>query len=720
MDAPLSLNHTFDFFAAEPMPGLDEATDNQNGWIEWDVPLGGEMDEPMEKPRFDEEEELDKFMDDDEDVGGPSTATFVGHTLTTMASGVAIQPQVIDDLCVRMSNLEYRHGELVKKMVKVSNAEVADSIIIREIYPRVATMVGQVHVMASHAVHVVSRLEKIKTRVQQVESRVDTYSSAQMENQQLRTRVAKMESREGTLMSYMLWMEERLTVLEKRLLGPPSGTHQKKSSELLFMASGGSDQNAEYALSKLLQMGTVAEYESEFVILENRVTGISSNLLKSFYISELELELQRELFRSRPTTLGEAFSFSYIAEAHFENERSIIAIAKLNELTVNVHIQDLEQTTQGRWDEPNRILLVTIHHMIYPITVEVLNQIFSPHGYVEKVIIFQKSAHVQENCFSILNAEEAGNTKSTLSANTFGNSGVDESKTSCSETPEKEVVENGNGSALIFWLDTIPKVRLVRKSRLIAVAEDKTTHFLEPHYSPSSILVLVILLVEEYGIPLSISLQDNTLRARYAWTRFLKTKNEAFEKFEILSRKIQNQLGSSIIAIRTDHGREFDNEVQFGAYCDALGITYNFSAPRTPQSNGVVERKNMTLQEMSRTMLNEQCISQKFWCNAVDTSTYILDRILIRPILGKNPYEIFKGYSQNSNAYVVKVEESLNVTFDESPPPTKLSPLVYDDVGEEDATRKNAKIENTNNEEDESIEVEEIVNIKESKNHPLD
>nr|GEX89497.1 hypothetical protein [Tanacetum cinerariifolium] len=58
--------------------------------------------------------------------------------------------------------------------------------------------------------------------------------------------------------------------------------------------------------------------------------------------------------------------------------------------------------------------------------------------------------------------------------------------------------------------------------------------------------------------------------------------------------------------------------------------------------------------------------------------------------------------------------------FDESPPPTKLSPLVDDDVGEEEASRKNTKIVNTNNEEDESIEVDKIVNIKESKNHLLD
>ncbi|GKD37871.1 retrovirus-related pol polyprotein from transposon TNT 1-94 [Tanacetum coccineum] len=100
--------------------------------------------------------------------------------------------------------------------------------------------------------------------------------------------------------------------------------------------------------------------------------------------------------------------------------------------------------------------------------------------------------------------------------------------------------------------------------------------------------------------------------SRYTWTRFLKDTTEAFDQFKIFSRKIQNQLGCSIVSIRTDHGREFDNEVQFGEFYNANGITHNFSAPRTPQSNGVVERKNRTLQEMSRTMLNEQSLPQKF------------------------------------------------------------------------------------------------------------
>ncbi|GJU70833.1 hypothetical protein Tco_1262238 [Tanacetum coccineum] len=68
----------------------------------------------------------------------------------------------------------------------------------------------------------------------------------------------------------------------------------------------------------------------------------------------------------------------------------------------------------------------------------------------------------------------------------------------------------------------------------------------------------------------------------------------------------------------------------------------------------------------------------------------------------------------------MKVEESLNMTFNESPPLTKLSPLVDDDVGEEEAIKKNTRVVNNNNKDDESIEVDEVVNIKESKNHPLD
>ncbi|RHN51083.1 putative nucleotide-binding alpha-beta plait domain-containing protein [Medicago truncatula] len=51
--------------------------------------------------------------------------------------------------------------------------------------------------------------------------------------------------------------------------------------------------------------------------------------------------------------------------------------------------------SQGREDEPNRILLVTIHQVLYPMTVDVLQQVFSRHGCVEKIVTFQKSAGFQ-------------------------------------------------------------------------------------------------------------------------------------------------------------------------------------------------------------------------------------------------------------------------------------------------------------------------------------
>ncbi|GJU18657.1 MAK10-like protein [Tanacetum coccineum] len=87
---------------------------------------------------------------------------------------------------------------------------------------------------------------------------------------------------------------------------------------------------------------------------------------------------------------------------------------------------------------------------------------------------------------------------------------------------------------------------------------------------------------------------------------------------------------------------------------------------------------------------------------------------------------VFLGYSQNSKAYIIlnkhtrKIEESLNVTFDETPPPSKTSPLVDDDLDEEEAIKVTEKKNLENDIEDETLEINEIVNIKESRNHPLE
>ncbi|KAL8092978.1 hypothetical protein AgCh_035017 [Apium graveolens] len=196
--------------------------------------------------------------------------------------------------------------------------------------------------------------------------------------------------------------------------------------------------------------------------------------------------------------------------------------------------------------------------------------------------------------------------------------------------------------------------------------------------------------------------------SRFTWVLFLRTKDEAFVEFKDLITNLETKYSFKLKTIRSDHGGEFEKD--FITFCKSRGITHEFSALRTPQQNGVVERKNRTLQETARTLLHESKLPRKFWAEAVHTSCYVLNRVLIRPILLKTPYEllkkrtpnisyfrvfgskcfildtqnnrgkfdakssegIFLGYSTKSKAYRVynsvknKVEESINIAFNES------------------------------------------------------
>ena len=73
------------------------------------------------------------------------------------------------------------------------------------------------------------------------------------------------------------------------------------------------------------------------------------------------------------------------------------------------------------------------------------------------------------------------------------------------------------------------------------------------------------------------------------------------------------------------------------------GTIHNFSAPRTPQQNGVVERKNRTLVNIARTMIIESNLPQSFWAEAVNTVCHVTKRCLIRAVLNKNPYELLNN-----------------------------------------------------------------------------
>ncbi|GJZ86420.1 ribonuclease H-like domain-containing protein [Tanacetum coccineum] len=78
-------------------------------------------------------------------------------------------------------------------------------------------------------------------------------------------------------------------------------------------------------------------------------------------------------------------------------------------------------------------------------------------------------------------------------------------------------------------------------------------------------------------------------------------------------------------------------------FCEMKGILRQFSVARTPQQNGVVERRNRTLIEAARTMLADSKLLTTFWAEAVNTTCYVQNRVLVVKPHNKTPYELFHG-----------------------------------------------------------------------------
>jgi len=107
--------------------------------------------------------------------------------------------------------------------------------------------------------------------------------------------------------------------------------------------------------------------------------------------------------------------------------------------------------------------------------------------------------------------------------------------------------------------------------------------------------------------------------SRFTWTLFLKSKTDAFSAFKKLVKRLQNINCSNICVICGDHGGKFQNE-KFSFFCEKFGIFHNFFASRTPQQNGVVERKNKSLEELAKTMLSDSSLPKYFWVDVVSHS----------------------------------------------------------------------------------------------------
>ncbi|GJR70302.1 putative ribonuclease H-like domain-containing protein [Tanacetum coccineum] len=130
--------------------------------------------------------------------------------------------------------------------------------------------------------------------------------------------------------------------------------------------------------------------------------------------------------------------------------------------------------------------------------------------------------------------------------------------------------------------------------------------------------------------------------SRFSWVFFLRSKDETSEILKNFIKEVENLVDKKVKIIRSDNGTEFKNKVM-DDFCREKGIKREYSVARTPQQNGVAERKNRTLIEAARTMLADSKLPTTFWAEAVSTACYVQNRVLIVKPHNKTPYELFRG-----------------------------------------------------------------------------
>jgi hypothetical protein len=216
--------------------------------------------------------------------------------------------------------------------------------------------------------------------------------------------------------------------------------------------------------------------------------------------------------------------------------------------------------------------------------------------------------------------------------------------------------------------------------------------------------------------------------SRFTWVFFLQEKSHTQETLKGFLRRAQNEFGLRIKKIRSDNGTEFKNS-QIESFLEEEGIKHEFSSPYTPQQNGVVKRKNRTLLDMARTMLDEYKTLDQFWAEAVNTACYAINWLYLHRILKKTSYELLTdkkpnvsyfrifgskcfilvkrgrkskfapktvegfllGYDSNKRAYRVfnkssgQVEVSCDIVFDETNG-SQVEQVDLDEIGDEEAS----------------------------------
>ena len=126
--------------------------------------------------------------------------------------------------------------------------------------------------------------------------------------------------------------------------------------------------------------------------------------------------------------------------------------------------------------------------------------------------------------------------------------------------------------------------------------------------------------------------------SRYTWVFFLQHKSDAFSKFVQFKMTVEKEFGSKIKCLRTDNGGEFLSD-EFQNYCSKEGIRRQMTCPRTPQQNGVAERKLGHLAATSLSWLHEKNLPRELWAEAFSCASHVINRLPPWPGSEKSPFE---------------------------------------------------------------------------------
>ncbi|GJX85373.1 retrovirus-related pol polyprotein from transposon TNT 1-94 [Tanacetum coccineum] len=140
--------------------------------------------------------------------------------------------------------------------------------------------------------------------------------------------------------------------------------------------------------------------------------------------------------------------------------------------------------------------------------------------------------------------------------------------------------------------------------------------------------------------------------SRFTWVKFLRSKDEAPDFIIKFLKMIQVRLKVTVKRIRTDNGTEFVNQT-LREYYEKVGISHETSVARSPQQNGVVERRNRTLIKATRTMLIYEKAPLFLWAEAVATACYTQNRSIVLLCHGKTPYELLHDKLPNLSFFHV-------------------------------------------------------------------